>query len=122
MAITIHTLGGLPSTLRVLYDAVADNTPEVNIADGACAVYAVLIDNSAVAAITYIKFFDTVTITLGTTAPDMQLPAQASGRILYVFRTGVSFATALSMAGVTAPGTAGTVSPTGSVPVTLFVK
>lgn len=124
MAITIHPLGGLPGILRVLYDADVDDTLEENVGDGPVTIYGVLIDNSANAAITYVKFWDAVpsTITLGTTAPDMILPVQASGRIYYGFKGGIPFATAMTPGAVTTPGTAGVTPPASAATLTLFVK
>lgn len=122
MAIAIAPLGGLTGILRTIADTDADATPERNVADGATSVYAVFIDNNANAAIEYLKFYDNADPTVGTTAPDMILMVTASTRALYVFRGGIPFATALSFAAVTAPGTAGVTGPTSDMAVVLFVK
>lgn len=122
MAVTIAPLGGLPSILKVIQDTTADNTAEQNVSDGPGSVYAVAIDNNLNAALTYVKFWDNAAPTVGTTAPDMILPADLSDRVVYVFRLGIPFATAISFAALTAGGTAGTTSPVSAVKVTLYVK
>lgn len=122
MAVTIAPLGGLADILRVIQDVDADATSENNVGDGACSVYAVVIDNNLNAAVTYVKFWDNAIPTVGTTAPDMILPCDLSDRVAYVFRLGIPFATALSMAALTAGGTAGVTGPTLDVKVTLYVK
>ncbi len=121
MAITITPLG-LSGSLRVLVDNDADSTSENNVNDGAATIYAVTIDNTANAALTYLKLFNAASATLGTTAPDMILMANASTDHTYIFKTGNSFSTGLSYGAVTTGGTAGTTNPTSNVIVRIVVS
>ncbi len=121
MAVTIAPLG-LTGALRIIRDSDADNTPERNVNDGSATIYAVLIDNTANAAATYVKFYNTTAaITLGTTAPDMILMVPASVKRTFIFTTGNVFNTGLTYAAVTTAGTAGTTSPTSDVLVDIVV-
>jgi hypothetical protein len=121
MSVTIAPLG-LTGSLRIIRDSDADDTVERNVNDGAATIYAVVIDNTANAAATYVKFYDTVgAITLGTTAPSMILMAPASVRRTFVFTGGNAFSTGLTYAAVTTGGTGGTTAPTSAVPVDIVV-
>lgn len=121
MAITITPLGIGGNALRIFRDAAATNTSENNVNDGAATIYAVTIDNTANAAKSFIKFYNAFIPVVGTTDPDMILFAPLSTARTFVFKTGNNFATALSYAGVTAAGTAGTTSPVSSVIVNIVV-
>ena len=123
MAVTITPLGGLSGEWRIIRDADCDETVEKDVADGAATIYVVRIDNSANAALTYVKFWNDAAPTVGTTAPDMILPANASDRHTYVFKGGNAFfTTSLSYAAVTAAGTAGVTGPTSAVIVELVLE
>ena len=126
MAVTITPLGGLTGVFKVILDTDADDTVEANVCDGATTIYTVTIDNTANAAVTYLKFWDLAlseSITLGTTVPDMILFASASATTTYVFKDGNAFfTTALSYAAVTAGGTAGVTAPTSNVLVTITAE
>jgi hypothetical protein len=116
MAISVYPLSIIGSSdLRLIVDTDVDETVESNVFDGACAMYAAYIDNSANAAITYVKFYDTDTApTVGTTAPTMILMCNVSSEHIFVFTSGVTFSVGLSIAAVTAAGTAGTTGPTSA--------
>ena len=79
-------------------------------------VYMIEVDNTANAAITYVKLWDTAqgSVTVGTTAPVMIIPVAASAKITLAVPTGIAFATAITVASVTTAGTAGTTSPTSA--------
>ena len=116
MAVTTTAMSsGLAA--NIVRDADCNATSEDNVRSGAATVYAVDIDNTANAAISYIKFYDSAAPTVGTTAPVMILPAPASTRQIFLMPQGLAsiFATALSFAGLTAGGTAGTTGPTSDV-------
>lgn len=118
MPLTINPLG--LSDLRGVSDTDADNTAE-NV--GGTTIYSLDIDNTANAAVTYIKFYNTANPTVGTTAPHMIIHTAASVRRIWTFATAPdSFTTGMSMAGVTGAGTAGTTSPTSNVLVDLVVE
>lgn len=110
-------------------DADADENVVKDISSGAATLLEVRVDNSANSAITYIKLFDNVAPVLGTTAPDMILPTEAStgpngGENVFSINpsTGVSFSNGISYAAVTAGGTGGTTGPTSACKVELVFK
>lgn len=108
---------------------IFQDTAMGNAVDGVKASSALLlsakIDNSANGAASYVKLFNLASgsVTLGVTAPDEIIYVPASAVVTRSFYTGalvgVTFGTALSAACVTAGGTAGSTSPSGSVVVTL---
>lgn len=116
MAVTTTPLSN-PVASALVIDTDADATSENDVRSGASTVYLVDIDNASNSAVTYIKFYNAASPTVGTTAPDMILIAAASTRVVYSIPQGHSFGTALSFAGLTTGGTAGTTSPTSNVTV-----
>lgn len=114
MAITNITVAQI-SGAKLFVDTVNANAA-VAISTTAVSLYELEMDNTANAAISYVKFWDlgTGSVTVGTTAPFMVLMVPASTKITAVFTGGVAFATAISAATVTTAGTAGTTSPTSS--------
>jgi hypothetical protein len=117
MAISIYPMSLINSNaLRIVTDTDVDETCEGNVNDGSAALYAVYIDNTANAAISYMKFYDLDTpVTVGTTVPVMILPIAASARTIYVFPSSITFSTGLSFAAVTAAGTGGTTGPASAM-------
>lgn len=82
-------------------------------------IFVVYVDNSANAAKSYVKFFDTnAAVTVGTTVPDwcIQVAASFKGNVL-IATAGVAFTTGLQVATVTTGGTAGVTSPSSAVVV-----
>ena len=115
MALTIFP-SGFAGTLKIIRESDLDETANDNVADGAATIYALDIDNAANAAITYVKTYNNADPTVGTTDPEMILMLTASVRRTFIFRTGnAAHSTALSMAAVTAAGTAGVTGPTSNV-------
>ncbi len=121
MAVTIIPLGIGGNALRIIRDADCNEVSENNINDGAATIYAITLDNSANAAVSFLKLYNSAAPTVGTTDPDMILKIAASVSRTFVFKTGNSFATALSYAAVTAGGTAGVTGPTSDVIVNIVV-
>ena len=80
-------------------------------------LYEIELDNTANAAISYTKLFNTGTVSVGSTVPDTVLMIPASAKITLVFPNGVTFPTALSECTTTAGGTAGSTSPSSAVAV-----
>ena len=115
MAITNISLG-VVSGLQVNINTDVDET-EDDVAAAAGTLYEIQIDNTANAAVTYIKLYDAgaAAVTVGTTAPDWIFRIAASVSRTLVFPEGVAFGTALSIAALTAGGTAGTTGPTSAV-------
>lgn len=96
--------------------AAADN----DVRAGATTLYAADIDNTANAAATYVKFYNTAAPTVGTTAPDAIVYVPASTRLTSFFGlAGTAFAH-LSFAAVTTGGTAGTTAPSSAVKINIL--
>ena len=90
---------------------------EDDIDSGAGTLYLIEVDNTANAALTFVKLWNLASgsVTVGTTAPDFvfQIPASVSRAI--AFPQGIAYDTALSIAAVTTAGTAGVTGPTSGV-------
>lgn len=121
MAVTTTPLSN-PVASALVIDTDADATSENDVRSGASTVYMIDIDNASNAAITYVKFYNAASPTVGTTAPDFIFAAPASTRIVFSIPQGYNFATALSFAGLTTAGTAGTTSPTSNVTVRIVAS
>lgn len=117
------TSTSLPTNLSasIIQDNDSNATSEDNVRNGATTVYMVDVDNSANAAVTYVKLYDATGPTVGTTAPDMILKVTASARKIFVFdMAGIAFTTGLSFASLTAGGTAGVTGPTSDTIVKIL--
>jgi hypothetical protein len=93
---------------------------------GSTSLYSIFVDNTANGgAASYVKLYNLASgsVTVGTTVPDEVIFVPGGAQIEHLFFTksapGKTFGTALSAACVTVGGTAGTVSPSSSVIVTL---
>jgi len=80
-------------------------------------VYEIEVDNTANGAASYLKLWNTGTVTVGTTVPDWVIMIPASVKRTLVMPDGITFATALSVACTTAGGTTGSTGPTSDVAV-----
>lgn len=120
MAVTSTPLSN-PIGAAIIYDSDSDGTGENDVRGGATTVYQVDVDNSANAAASYTKLYNSASPTIGTTAPDFVLMTPASVRRVHTLGLeGVAFGTGLSFATVTAGGTAGTTNPTSNVLVRIL--
>jgi hypothetical protein len=124
MAISVVTIAS-PASITLYTDTNLGNILDAVKASSTLIEY-IQIDNTANAgAPSYLKLFNLTSgsVTLGTTAPDMVLYAEANKKDTYNFLSGanpgITFATALTMACVTTGGTAGTTSPASAVIVTV---
>src|SRR3990167_3473614 len=104
---------------KLIYDADVNATGENDMTGTSGILYMVDIDNTANGAASYIKLYDALSPTIGTTAPDWIFKVAASVRRVLAITEGFAF-TNLSMAGLTAGGTAGTTGPTSDVAVGVF--
>lgn len=122
MAVTTSPLSsGLAS--NIVRDTDSNETAENDVRGGAATLYLVKVDNTDNAAVTYTKLYNSAAPTVGTTAPDVILMTPASSvREFWFGPTGVSFGTGISVASVTAAGTAGTTGPTSDVEVNLYTS
>lgn len=122
VAIQAMTLG---SGLKLIRDASANATGEDNVTGAASnTIWLVLIDNTGNdAQQVFLKLYDAAAPTIGTTVPNMVIPAAGGETVtMAIIPSGYAFATALSFACVTAGGTGGTTNPTNAVPVALVVS
>lgn len=121
MAVSIASTG-LASGTKIVTDTQADGTVEKNVTGTTATVYLIVIDNTANAAIEYLKLYNNSLPTVGTTLPDMVLMVTASVVRSYYFPSGIAFDTSLSYACVTTGGTAGTTNPVSAVKVYMAVS
>lgn len=117
MAITVIDSSQISGALLHINTDVDETEDDVD--SGAGTLYAIEIDNTGNAAITYVKLYEAASgsVTVGTTAPDFIFRVAASVSRAIIFPAGLAYATALSIAAVTAGGTAGTTGPTSAVTV-----
>lgn len=105
-----------PSGAKVYRSTDIGGTKEaVKASSGA--IYAIIVDNSANAAASYLKLWDAASgdVTVGTTAPDWVFKIPASVKRTIPIPEGLAFGTALTAACVTTAGTAGTTNPSSDV-------
>ena len=126
MAVTVSALAN-PIEYKVVVNSDTDTGggtnpgyPDLLARSGT--IYSIDIDNSGLGAATFILLYDAKTITVGTTVPDMTLMAPASTRMVYNIPAGITFSTAISIAGCTAGGVGNTSDPGSSIPVRITCK
>ena len=100
-----------------LFTDTANTNAAVVIKATSAVLYELELDNTANAAASYVKFYNTGTVTVGTTAPDSILMVPATTKITMVFPGGVTFGTALAVATVNSGGTAGVIGPVTPITV-----
>lgn len=110
MAVTNNVL----LTGAALFTDTANAATAIVAKASSAVLYELELDNTANGAASYLKAYNTGTVTVGTTVPDFVCLVPASTKITLVWPSGVTFGTALSFATVTAGGTAGTTPPTSS--------
>lgn len=100
------------------------NATKVAIDSSSGKIHSLVIDNSANAAVSYVKLWDAASgdVTVGTTAPDWVFKIPASIKRTIVFLEGLAYATALTAACVTTAGTAGTTNPTSDVIAEIIIE
>tara|TARA_R110002051_G_scaffold57000_1_gene105651 strand:+ start:8022 stop:8378 length:357 start_codon:yes stop_codon:yes gene_type:complete len=108
------TKNGVAITDQLMFDTDVDETANVDVFAGGTTLYSLRIDNSA--AIAWVKLYDSTAPVVGTTAPDYILQADASETIVWTVLDGFAM-TNLSLAATNSAGTAGTVTPPGTVKV-----
>ena len=126
MAVTVSALAN-PIEYKVVVNSDTDTGggtypgyPDLLATSGT--IYSIDIDNSGLGATTFILLYDAKTITVGTTVPDMTLMAPANTRMVYNIPSGITFSTAISIAGCTAGGVGNTSDPGSSIPVRITCK
>lgn len=123
MAITQINVSS-PSNEILFTDSAMGNTAD-GVKSSSAVVKYVVVDNSLNGSGVYVKLYNLASgsVTVGTTAPDevIYVPGSTIVTVQYLSAAsaGKTFGTALSAACVTTGGTAGTTSPSSSVPVTI---
>lgn len=104
-------------------DTVANATPVKDVMAGPCRVTHIHATNGA-AAVMYLKLYDNINPSVGTTDPVEIMTLRGSGTEGGVsdFPVDMEFEEGLSFACVTTGGTAGTTDPTSSVIVALTIE
>jgi len=101
-------------------ETVANNSASA-IAASSSTLFSVQIDNTGNSANSFVKLYNLAagSTTVGSDDPFVILKAQASRKVTYHFNQGIAFSAAIALACVTTAGTAGSSSPSASVPVKL---
>ena len=109
-----------PLGAKLVQDTSATGTAVDNTTGASGILYAVEIDNTNNAAISYFKMANSTDATAGTTAADLCLFCPASSKVNYVFVGGIAFDAGFSHWCVTGPGESNTNAP-GSAVVVRYV-
>lgn len=115
MAIS-HIIAASPANITLFRDTDVNETDD-EVKSGSTTIHCVVVDNTANAAVTFIKFYNATSgsVTVGTTDPDFVLRVPGSTKRTIFFHEGIIFNTALTVAAVTTGGTGGTTGPTSDV-------
>lgn len=118
-----QTQASLPAsvgdTTATIKSATSAGASDIN--SGAATLYSLDIDcTSNTTEDVYVPLYDVAAPTVGTTDPYMLLKGKKGLVTSYLFRRGILFGTALSLAVVTERGGMGTTSPTGTVDLKLL--
>jgi len=107
-----------PLAANLIQVSPSDATPCLNVSGAPGLLYTVDIDNAGNPATDhYVKLYDDLAPTVGTSEPTWVFKVDAGQRKQYVIPMGVPFTVGLSVATVTTPGMTGTVSPAATVSV-----
>ena len=125
MAVTSLSVPVAPSALFVITNTDTDETDDLAF-NGSKTLKQVKINNSANTTVFYLQLWDDnnpVSVTPGTTEPQLVFFCPASSTISYVFPGGLAFATGIVMAGTTnlAAPTYTPGAPASAVTTTLLV-
>jgi hypothetical protein len=105
------------------------NTDIAEVKDGVDStsgkLHSIVVDNTANAgAASFLKLWDLAvgSVTVGTTVPDYIVKIPAATKSTIIFHDGLAYGTALTVACLTAAGTAGTTGPTSDVIVEIIFE
>ena len=111
-----------PLSQRIVKETALAATVVLNVTGASGSWWSLDIDNSANGRITYVRVWDNLDPTNGTTDPDWIVSVDSNERRIIVAPEGAVFALGLSMAAVRDAGTAGTTAPAGAVIVQLVTS
>jgi len=100
------------------------NIVRKDVMGGACTVYSMEIHNDGTGGTKYVKFFDDVNPTMGTTVPDFMFEVANNFRSILTFPAGITFVNGLSFAATTAATDASNADPSssGDIRVSIVAK
>jgi hypothetical protein len=109
MAVSSITITTLASSL---FQDTANTNGAIVIKGSSGTLYMLEVDNTALAAVVYVKLYNTSgSVTVGTTDPDWVFRITASINQSHIWIPGIAFSSGLQVATVTAGGTGGTTAP-----------
>ena len=112
-----------PIASKLIVQTSSTATADNDVLNAGGTIFMLDVDNTAnVAQDVYVKLYNHAGPTVGTTAPDLVFLVKQGVRRQLGLPEGVLFATAISLATVTAGGTAGTTSPGSSVIVRILAS
>lgn len=109
----------------VLRDSVGNGTAEKDVMTGPCRVYSVNVNNNDASLHVWLRLYDSLDPTVGTTDPDyiFRIPLAADKTNMSLgFPEPLVFSVGLSFALVALAGTAGTTAPSANSPVTIVAR
>ena len=106
-------------TYRIFHDADAEE--QDNVAGGSCSLYSAFIHNADSNPV-WLKLYDAVDPTYGTTAPSHIFRIEATSREVFTWPAGLAFSTALSYSVVTTNSTGGTSHPSSAAALRLVTS
>lgn len=111
-----------PLGARLVQETAAGPTPKNNVSGAPGSVFMIEYDNTPNAGIAYLKLYDSVAPTVGTTPASMTIPIAANARRAIAVPEGIPFSTGISFAVTATPDQANTGAPTGNVIVRLVTS
>jgi hypothetical protein len=97
-----------------LYTNTSVGSTAAAVSAASSVIYELELDNTANAAATYLRMYNTGTVAVGTTVPDAILMVPASTKITMVLPSGVTFGTALTLSAGTSATLATTTAPSSA--------
>lgn len=97
-----------------LFNDTANGSTAVVIKSSSGVIYELELDNTANAAATYTRLYNSTGPTVGTTVPDWIVMVPASTKITLVLPSGVTFGTGISCSSGTSAALATTTAPSSS--------
>lgn len=110
-------------TINTDTDTGVSNVGYPNVTGTTGTLYGVEIDNSAVGQVTYVKFYDSTSVTMGTDRNVLGFRVDASSRLNIFIPGGIAFSAGITLGATNhadGAGTAGTTDPSAAVIVRLI--
>ena len=101
-------------TGATLFTSTTVGATAIAVSAASNVIYEMELDNTANAATTYLRMYNTGSVTVGTTVPDWIVMIPASTKITLVLPSGVTFGTALTLSAGTSATLATTTAPSSA--------